>query len=169
MHDAFEGTHPRLGRAVVLGVAGLIVLSAVLVAVETLPSLEGEPVLLAAEAALVAIFAVEHAARLWSAPDRLRYATSFWGIVDFLAAIPALLLLVPDLQSVRALRLLRLLRLLKLARLSRAMDRIGAAFLATRDELMVFALIAAIMYRPWFVGHRFAVRRPSAACRSGRV
>ena len=144
VHRAFEGTHPTLGRAVVLGVAGLILLSTALITLETMPALRGEPVLRAAGIIVAALFAVEYAARLWSAPDPLRYATSFWGVVDLLAAVPPLLLLAPDLQSVRALRLLRLLRLLKLARLSRAMDRIGAAFLATRDELAVFALIAAI-------------------------
>ncbi len=144
VQDAFQGTHPTLGRAVVLGVAGLILLSAMLIAVETMPTLRGEPVLVAAEILLAALFAVEFAARLWSAPDPLRYATSFWGVIDFLAAVPPLLLLVPDLQSIRALRLLRLLRLLKIARLSRAMDRIGAAFFATRDELTVFALVAMI-------------------------
>ena len=36
--------------------------------------------------------------------------------------------------------------------------------------LAPFALLTCYeVYRPWFVGHRFAVRRPSAACRSGRV
>lgn len=144
VHDALEGRHPRLGRAVVLAIGALILLSAVLIAVETMPAFRGSPALLAAQLAMASVFAVEYLARLWSSPAPLRYATSFWGVVDFLAAFPALLLFLPDLLSVRALRLLRLLRLLKLARFSRAVDRIGAAFAATRGELGVFTLIALI-------------------------
>ena len=156
VHEAFQGTHPVLGRAVVLGVGAAILLSAPLIAVETMPAFRGAPVLRTAEFLLAALFAVEYLARLWSSPDRRRYATSFWRIVDFLAAFPALLLLVPDLQSIRALRLLRLLRLLKLARFSQALDRIEAAFTSTRDELMVFTLIAAITFHLAAVGiHHF--------------
>lgn len=144
VHEALEGRHPTTGRPVVAGVGALILLSAVLIAVETMPGLRGRPVLVGATLVLAGIFAVEYVLRLWSAPHRLRYATSFWGIVDLLAALPALLLLVPDLQAVRALRLLRLIRLLKLARLARAMDRIERAFASTRDELAVVLLVAAI-------------------------
>lgn len=144
VHEALEGRHPRLGRIVVAGVVSLILISAVLVAIETMPCFRGRPILLWAEIAIATIFAAEYLLRLWSTPQRLRYATSFWGIVDFLAAFPALLLLVPDLQTIRALRLLRLLRLLKLARFSRAVDRIERAFVTTRDELAVVLLVAAI-------------------------
>lgn len=156
VHEALEGRHPKVGRLVVSAVVALILLSAVLVAVETMPRFRGRPVLLRAEIALASLFAVEYLLRLWAAPQRLRYATSFWGIVDFLAAFPALLLLVPDLQTLRALRLLRLLRLLKLARYSQALDRIGRAFATTRDELAIVLFVAVLMIYLAAVGiHHF--------------
>lgn len=156
VHETLEGRHPTFGRAAVALVVGLILLSAVLVAVETMPRFEDSPALVGAQIATASLFALEYGLRLWSAPRPLRYATSFWGIVDFLAAIPALLLLLPDLQTVRALRLLRLLRLLKLARYSRALDRIGRAFATTRDELAIVLFVAVLMIYLAAVGiHHF--------------
>lgn len=156
VHEVLEGRHPKIGRIAVAAVVALILLSAVLVAVETMEGMRGRRWLLAAQVAVAVLFAAEYLLRLWSAPHRLRYATSFWGVVDFLAAVPALLLLLPDLQTVRALRLLRLLRLLKLARYSRALDRIGRAFAATRDELAIVLFVAMLMIYLAAVGiHHF--------------
>jgi len=82
--------------------------------------------------------------RLISAPKPLRYLFSFWGVVDFLACVPAILFLAPDLQSVRALRLIRILRVIKLLRIGRAYDRLSNAVIAIKSELLIVMLLAAI-------------------------
>lgn len=66
-----------------------------------------------------AVFTIEYIARLSCVQRPLRYARSFFGIIDLLSILPSYLsLLLPGLQvftDVRILRLLRMFRLLKLA------------------------------------------------------
>jgi voltage-gated potassium channel len=142
-----DGEDPVYGRAVALVIQALIVTSSIAIAVETLPDLP--PVMLTAltgfEIVVVSIFTVEYAARLYAAPNRLRYATSPFGIIDLLSILPTLLLLGYELHALRALRILRVLRLLKLARYIAALDRLGRALRAVLDELIVFAGIAAVV------------------------
>lgn len=139
-----DGTHPRVGRGVALAIYALIVASAVVIAVETMPTLpEGaRRVLAMIEIAILAVFAVEYIVRLTCSPHPLRYAVSFWGIVDFIAVVPAIVFLIPDMTTVRALRLLRLLRILKLFKANRALDRIAEAVISVRAEFAIFLFIA---------------------------
>lgn len=48
------------------------------------------------ETTLVVVFSAEYLLHLWVAENRLKYATSFWGIVDLLAILPALLAFLPN-------------------------------------------------------------------------
>ncbi len=141
-----DGTHPRAGRGVALAIYGLICASAVVIALETLPDLGPRlaGALRAAEVVLLAAFLVEYVLRLACSAQPLRYAVSFWGIVDFIAIVPAIVFLIPDFASFRALRLLRLLRLLKLFKANRALDRIVGTFRRARAEFGVFFFIAGV-------------------------
>lgn len=134
-------------RRVAFAIGGAIVVSCILIALETVPALRRDfgAAILAAEFAFLTLFAVEYLARLICAPRPLSYALSFWGIVDLLACLPALLFLLPDWQVLRSLRLVRMIRLLKLFRLSHALDRVERAFLAVRDELAVFVFLAMLV------------------------
>jgi voltage-gated potassium channel len=144
--EILDGTHPRVGRGVALAIYGLIVVSAVVIAVETLPDLSpgATTVLRALEIAILACFGVEYLLRLTCSAHPLRYAFSFWGIVDFVAVVPAILFLFPDLATVRALRLLRLLRILKLFKANRALDRIVQAIDRVKAEFLIFLFIACV-------------------------
>lgn len=147
IHEILDGTHPRVGRGVAIGIYVLIILSALVIAMATLPDLSPrlQAILRWSEHILLSLFAVEYLLRLLSAPRPLHYAVSFWGIVDFLAIVPAIVFLFPDLVTMRSLRLIRLLRLLKLFRANRALDRIGEAFRQTRTELAIFTFIALVV------------------------
>ena len=144
--EVIEGTHPRIGRGVALAIYALIMLSAAVIAIETLPDLGPAlaATLAAAELVILGLFAIEYILRLSCSARPLRYAFSFWGIVDFVAIVPAVLFLFPDLATVRALRLLRVLRLLKLFKASRALDRIAAAVTRARAEFGIFFFIAVV-------------------------
>jgi voltage-gated potassium channel len=144
--DTLDGTHPRVGRGVALAIHALIVASAVVIAVETLPELSdrARAALFAAEIAILSAFAVEYALRLACSAHPLRYALSFWGIIDFIAVVPAVLFLFPDLTTVRTLRLLRLLRILKLFKANRALDRIAMALDRVKAEFLIFIFIACV-------------------------
>jgi voltage-gated potassium channel len=142
-----DGYDPVYGRAVAFVIQGLIVVSSLAIAVETLPDLP-PPVRAALggfEIVVVSVFTVEYAARLYAAPNRLRYVVSPFGIIDLLSILPTLLLLGYELHALRALRIVRVLRLLKLARYVSALDRLGRAFMAVLDELVVFAGLAAVV------------------------
>jgi len=81
----------------------------------------------------VAIFTVEYALRVWTAPedprfagrpfaDRMRYVAQPYMIIDLVAIAPAYIALFVPFADLRILRLFRLFRLLKIARYSPAVS-----------------------------------------------
>jgi voltage-gated potassium channel len=115
------------------------------------------PYFAAFEILSIAVFTVEYAARLWTAPEdpryakgavrgRLRYALRPLMIVDFLAFAPAYFLpFLPFLDS-RLLRLFRLLRLLKIVRYSPALTTLGHVISAERRALFgTLILLLSVM------------------------
>ena len=68
----------------------LIVFNLLLVALESVRSISEKYAfyLDVAEWIITALFTIEYAARLVSAPNALQYATSFFGFVDLLAIAP---------------------------------------------------------------------------------
>ncbi|HGG04237.1 MAG TPA: ion transporter [Aliiroseovarius sp.] len=142
-----DGTHEEFSDIVAWILNGLIILSAIAIAIETEPGLpeNWRQALQVFEITLLVVFALEYCVRLYASEHPFRYMFSFWGIVDLLSFLPAVLLLTPEWQAVRALRLVRLVRLLKLFRSSRALDRLVTAFHEVRGELMVFAVTSALM------------------------
>ena len=93
------------------------------------------------------IFAVEYLTRLYCSPKRLRYAFSFFGLIDLLAVLPSLLALFfpasQYLMVVRILRLLRIFRVLKLVEYSSEAGVLIEALLRSRRKIFVF--IATLM------------------------
>ena len=89
-----------------------------------------------------ALFTVEYLARLTSVRYQLRYATSFYGIVDLLAVLPTYLAVFwPDAQlliDVRVLRLMRVFRIFRLTEYMREFSQLGAALHASRRKILVF-------------------------------
>lgn len=147
VQDFLEGRDPRWGRLPAFVIQGLIAVSALSVAVSTVPGLPGwvHTTLFWQEAVIALLFAAEYLARLWSAPVRWRYAFGFWGIVDLAAVLPSLLALGTDALVLRTLRMLRLVRLLKLARYTIALDRLAGALGRVRAELTVFLILTLIL------------------------
>ena len=123
-----------------LFIQGLIVLTLVASAVETLPDLPSstQAALHGFDVFSVAVFTVEYLVRISLAKPRRRYAFSFFGIIDLLAILPFYIGLGVDTRAIRAFRLLRLLRLLKLARYSAAIQRFYTALSIAKEELVVY-------------------------------
>ncbi|MCP5038897.1 MAG: ion transporter [Rhodobacteraceae bacterium] len=142
-----DGTHEAYGNGVAWTMNLLIILSAIAIAMETEPSLPAAMHLWLKrfEILLLGIFTLEYLLRLFAADRPLRYALSFWGLVDLLTILPAIAFLTPEWQAVRVLRLIRLVRLLKLFRSSRALDRLAIAFQDVRGELMVFGVTSGLV------------------------
>ena len=93
-------------------------------------------------------FTVEYLARLVCVRHPLRYALSFYGVIDLLALLPTYVaLLVPEVQAlidVRVLRLLRVFRIFKLTAYVAEYQSLGHALNASRRKILVF-LSAVLM------------------------
>ena len=104
------------------------------------------------------LFTAEYALRLWVVKRPLRYATSFFGVIDLLAILPTFLsLLFPasvSLSVIRILRLLRIFRVLKLVQYSSEAGVLMLALLRSRRKIAVFiatlltitVIFGALMY-----------------------
>src|SRR5262245_37338442 len=136
----------------------LVLLSVVGAVVETLDELTARIgwLLRLVEALAVAVMLVEYALRLWAAPEReaigtrepwrarFHYVTSFVGLVDLLAVLPAIVAVVLPIP-VDVLRLFRVLRLLKLARYTPALTLFAAVIRNESRALLATLLVVVIL------------------------
>ena len=134
----------------------LLLLAAILasVAVVILDSVEGASrdhaaLFDALEWLFTILFSIEYAARLSCVRRPLRYAASFFGVVDLLAVLPSYLtLFFPGAQfllDVRILRLLRIFRILKLAAYIGEYRALGAALVASRRKILIFLSVVLMI------------------------
>ncbi len=132
------------GRAFDFAVLWAIVLSVAVVVLESVPSIDGTfgTALVYAEWFFTVLFTIEYLLRLASVERPLRYAFSFFGMVDLAAILPGWLsLFVPGAQGllvVRTLRLLRIFRILKLGRYLGEATVLMSALRASRPKIIVF-------------------------------
>jgi voltage-gated potassium channel len=95
------------------------------------------------------LFTIEYMARLSCIDRPLRYATSFFGIVDLLAVLPTYLaVLFPEAQvliDVRILRLLRCFRIFKLTEYLREFRLLGRAMANSMRKILVFLSVVVIV------------------------
>jgi voltage-gated potassium channel len=160
LHEIVFEADTRAGRVFDLVVVALIILATFAAIVETLPDLPPavHQALVAAEWVFTALFTLEYVARLLSVGRPLRYARSFFGIVDLLSVLPTYLsLFVPGAQSllvIRSLRLLRVFRILKLGRYLHEAQTLRTALAQSREKITVFlatvvisvTIVGALMY-----------------------
>ena len=104
------------------------------------------------------LFTVEYILRLLCVRNPIRYALSFFGIVDALAIFPAYIGLLffgtLSLSVIRLLRVLRIFRVLRLPHFMREAASLGASLYTSRRKITVFLLavltlvviIGALMY-----------------------
>ena len=122
----------------------LIVASVLAVMLESLPGLPlaTRNILRWVEWAFTILFTLDYVGRLLGARRPLKYARSFYGVVDLLTILPSYLsLLFPGSQYlliIRALRLLRMFRVFKLARYTDQATLLGEALTASRERITVF-------------------------------
>lgn len=116
-------------------------------AIDTLPDLEpaARSLVDGAEFLFVLVFTLEYAIRLLREEKPLRYALSFFGIIDLLAIAPYYITALLGLQPLRLLVLFRLLRILKLTRYLTALRRFTRALHQTREELVIFFAASTII------------------------
>lgn len=155
----FEADTPA-GKAFDVALLAAIILSVIAVILESVAEVRTAygPLLRSIEWMFTILFTVEYVLRLISVQRPMRYALSFFGLVDLLAIVPTYLsLIVAGSQSlvvIRALRLLRVFRVLKLAHFVGEATLLRVALHASVRKIIIFLgvvltlvlIIGALMY-----------------------
>jgi len=129
------------GRRFDRGVQILIVISLAAFTIDTLPNLEPQTraYLGYIEVTSLMLFTMEYLLRLYVSPDRFKFATSFFGVIDLIAILPFFIYSGVDLRP------LRILRILKLFRHSKALLRFQKAVVIAKDEFVLFFFTTVMM------------------------
>jgi len=134
----------RLGRLFDLALIWMILASVAVVLLDSMASVHAKYATLLGrlEWGFTFIFTIEYICRLACVRNPLRYARSFYGIIDLLAVLPTYLAwFIPGIHAlldVRVLRLLRLFRLLKLTHYVLEYGALARAVAASRRKIFVF-------------------------------
>ncbi len=132
------------GRAFDIVLLWLIGLSVIVVMLESVESLRAQYdfAFRVAEWVFTILFTIEYVARLSVVRQPMRYAKSFFGIIDLLAFVPTYLeLLLAGSHYLMILRVLRLLRMFRVLKMAHHIGEAGVlvnALLASRAKISVF-------------------------------
>lgn len=128
-----------------------IIGSVIAVMLETVGPIEAEygKYLIFFEWVFTIFFTIEYVLRLWCVKKPLKYATSFFGVIDLLSILPAYLSLVfagtHYLAVIRALRLMRVFRIFKLAQFINEGAVIMQAMRASRTKITLFLVFITVI------------------------
>ncbi|MFA9190739.1 ion transporter [Flavobacterium sp. FZUC8N2.13] len=153
-------TNTRAGRLFDLILLGVILVSVLLVMLETVAEfdLKYHTYLITLEWIITVFFTIEYLLRILCINKPIRYIFSFYGIIDLLAILPmyASLFLTGYniLTVIRALRLLRLFKILNNPQFTSHSYKLKQALIASRGKIVVFIyfvlistiIIGSIMY-----------------------
>ncbi|OEE13825.1 ion transporter [Vibrio cyclitrophicus ZF205] len=145
------GTHTPAGRAFDISLIIAIVVSLIVLILESIPSVmtEWSQQLRYIEYSFTALFTLEYLLRLYCSPKPKSYATSFYGVVDLLAILPTYLAIIfPDasfMGVVRLLRVMRIFRILKLVRYLQDSNILLRSLLMARRKILIFFSTVGIL------------------------
>ncbi len=130
-----------------------ILASILIVSLETVPEFQRNPSLMhkftLIEWILTGLFTIEYLLRLVCVRRPLKYAVSFWGIIDLLSILPTYITHFLDVGSrsfviLRSIRLLRVFRVLKLWRMMDEADELSTAVWKSRNKIIVFLTVVLV-------------------------
>lgn len=141
----------RAGRLFDIVLLGFIIASVAVVVADSIQSVHEryETLFTVLEWIFTIAFTAEYIARLACVRRPLRYARSFYGVIDLLAVLPTYFaFFAPGMSAlidVRILRLLRVFRIFKLAEYVDEFSALGQALYASRRKIMVFMLFVMLV------------------------
>lgn len=148
LKDLVQRHDTKAGKVFEWFIIIMILLSIVALIVDSIPDLPEDirPLIRWLEYIFLGIFSLEYFLRVITAPKRLGYVFSFFGIIDLLALVPFILTLgTVDLRILRVIRLLRIFRIMKLFRYDNAMVRFGDALLDLKEEFVIFLFASSMV------------------------
>lgn len=131
----------RAGRAFDLALIFFILLSVVLVMLDSIPDIHEHfgVWLLGGKWLITLLFTVEYLLRLIVARRPGRYAGSFYGVVDLLSILPTYLgILLPGMHFLTTVRILRIFRILKMVQFLGEGNNLWQALKRSRHKITVF-------------------------------
>jgi voltage-gated potassium channel len=154
------GTNTVYGRLFDLVLLAVIVISVILVMLETVKEfdLAYHKELIILEWIITIFFSIEYILRIISIKKPLKYIFSFYGIIDLLAVLPMYLSLffvgTSVISILRSVRLLRLFKILRHPKFSNQSLHLKEAMIASKGKIVIFiyfmivssVLIGSIMY-----------------------
>lgn len=146
----FEADTP-VGKAFDIGLILLILFSVLVVMLESVGDLVDRyaTIFTIIEYITTAIFTIEYFLRLYVVRSPMKYATSFFGIIDLLAILPAYLAYffvgTHFFVVIRALRLMRIFRIFKLGHFMNEGYVIVDAMKASRTKISIFLFFIVIL------------------------
>ena len=149
VHSIIFEADTKSGKAFDIGLLIFILLSVVAVMLESVADIRQDygTLLHQVEWFFTFVFMLEYLLRLWCLHRPVRYALSFFGIVDFLSIIPSFLSLFLTggqyLLVVRLLRILRVFRIFKLIRYVGEARLLVLALNASARKIFVFLFAVA--------------------------
>ncbi len=144
LHEVIYEAETPAGKLFDLVLFAMIIGSVIAVMLESVEGLRAQfgHYYRAAEWVFTILFTIEYGLRLLSSANPLRYAVSFFGVIDLLSILPTYLSVgmegAQSLLVVRCLRLLRVFRVLKLAQMSVEAETLWVAVKASRNKITVF-------------------------------
>jgi voltage-gated potassium channel len=144
-------TRTKAGKAFDVALIAVIIFSVIVVILESIEPIKEEygKLLYELEWFFTIIFLIEYFLRLYCFKSRLKYALSFYGIIDLLACLPSFIsLFFPGAQSLIVIRSLRLLRIFRVFKLATYFDEavvIGEALKSARNKIFVFLFAVFII------------------------
>lgn len=140
IHYYLNDTKSKVARGIDIFIYSIIFITVIDHGLQTMPSMVAyHKILDDWEKIPIFLFSFEYVLRLYSAPNRIKFIFSFWGLVDIIALIPYYFGLPADLREIRVLRFVSLLRYDKSA------SKIASAFRDIKKELLIFSLLALFM------------------------
>ena len=150
LHEIIFEADTKAGKNFDIILLILIFLSIGLIILESIPTF-GEKIqhiFYLMEWSLTIVFTIEYLLRMYVVKSPLRYASSYFGLIDLLSILPTYLsLILPGshyLLSIRALRLLRIFRIFKLSQFLKESNILLLALRASRRKITVFLFFIII-------------------------
>ncbi|MEM1068904.1 MAG: ion transporter [Planctomycetota bacterium] len=153
LYDVIFEAEDRAGKWFDIALLLAIIASITIVSLETVPRYRANPTVLSVfegiEWFLTILFTIEYGMRLCCVRNPLRYAFSFWGLIDLLSILPTYITHFVGSGSrsfviLRSVRLLRVFRVLKLWRMMDEADELSSAIWRARNKIIVFLVVVLV-------------------------
>ena len=151
VHEVIFEADTKVGKLFDVTLIVLIILSVIAVMLDSVKAIRIEygEILYIIEWTFTILFSIEYLLRLYCVGRSMKYAASFYGIVDLLAILPTFISLVlPGSQFlivIRILRVLRIFRVLKIVQYIGEAKQLKQALIASRRKITVFLFVVLTM------------------------